>query len=75
MDGFFVNKSFFCKEFGFLSVGDDTAQSFFFDTGLQWNDLTPKTKEHADTSKNIFINYLLVCPLESMSFLFPVFLR
>jgi hypothetical protein len=33
MDGFFVNKSFFCKELGFLSVGDATAQ--FFDTGLQ----------------------------------------
>jgi hypothetical protein len=42
MDGFFVNKSFFCKELGFLSVGDATAQSFFFDTGLQWNDPTPK---------------------------------
>ena len=44
MDGFSVNGKFLCKELGFLSVGDATAQSFFFDTGLQWNDLTPKDR-------------------------------
>ena len=37
---FLSTKVFSLKNF--LSVGDATAQSFFFDTGLQWNDLTPK---------------------------------
>ena len=42
MDGFSVNGKFLCKELGFLKVGDATAQSFFFDIGLRWRDLTPK---------------------------------
>jgi hypothetical protein len=42
MDGFSVNGKFLCKELGFLKVGDTTAQSFFFDIGLRWCDLTPK---------------------------------
>jgi hypothetical protein len=42
MDGFSVNGKFICKELGFLKVGDATAQSFFFDIGLRWRDLTPK---------------------------------
>jgi hypothetical protein len=42
MDGFSVNGKFVCKELGFLKVGDATAQSFFFDIGLRWRDLTPK---------------------------------
>jgi hypothetical protein len=42
MDGFSVNGKFLCKELGFLKVGDATAQSFFFEIGLRWRDLTPK---------------------------------
>jgi hypothetical protein len=42
MDGFLSTKVFSEKNWVFMSVGDATAHSFFFDTGLQWNDLMPK---------------------------------
>ena len=41
MDGYSVNKKFLCKELGFLTVGNAMAQSFFFDIGLRWGDLSP----------------------------------
>ena len=44
MDGYSVNRKFFSKELGVLKVGDVIANTFFFNTGLRWNDLTPKTK-------------------------------
>ena len=40
-----VNKRFYCRKLGLLKVGDSSAQSFFFDLGLRWNDLTPKDKK------------------------------
>ena len=43
-DGFTVNKKFYCKELGLLRVGDNTAQSFFFDLGIRWGDLSPKDR-------------------------------
>ena len=45
MDGFTINKKFFCKELGFLKVGNAAAQSFFFDIGLRWANLTTKDKK------------------------------
>ena len=44
MDGYSVNKKFLCKELGFLTVGNAMAQSFFFDIGLRWGDLSPKDR-------------------------------
>ena len=44
MDGFTVNKTFYCKEYGLLENGDATTQSSFFDLGLRWNDLSPKDR-------------------------------
>ena len=42
MDGFRIQKRFFCKELGLLKVGEDTASSFFFDIGVRWSDLDEK---------------------------------
>ena len=36
MDGFTINNKFYCKELGLLRVGDNEAQSFFFDIGVRW---------------------------------------
>ena len=44
MDGFTVNKRFYCRKLGLLKVGDSSAQSFFFDLGLRWNDVPWGTK-------------------------------
>ena len=44
VDGFTVNKKFYCKELDLLRVGDITAQSFFFDLGIRWGDLTSKDR-------------------------------
>ena len=44
MDGFHINKKFYCKEAGILEVGQDVANSFFFDIGIQWGGLHEKDK-------------------------------
>ena len=44
MDGFMVNKIFYCKELVVLKIGDVVARSFFFDLGLRWSDLTQKDR-------------------------------
>lgn len=44
MDGFEINKKFYCKELGILRVGDIYAKSYFFDIGLQWCDLSERSK-------------------------------
>ena len=41
MDGFMIEKKFYCKELGVLKVGEEEASSTF-DTGIRWRDLTPK---------------------------------
>ena len=46
MDGFRIGKTFFCKEFGTLQVGEDEAHSFFFDLCVRWNDLSEKEKRN-----------------------------
>ena len=45
MDGFTINKKFFCKELGIIRVGDLAAQSYFFDIGIHWRDLTAKDRK------------------------------
>ena len=45
MDGFTINKKFFCKELGFLKVGNAAAQSFFFHIDPRWANLTKKDKK------------------------------
>ena len=44
MDAFQIGKMYFCKELGAPKVGKDEAQSFFFDIGLRWKDLSKKEK-------------------------------
>ena len=44
MDGFQVNKRFYCKELGIIRVGDASARSFFFDLGIRWSDLSQKDR-------------------------------
>jgi hypothetical protein len=45
MDGFFVNKKFFCRELGVLKVGNAAAESFFFDFSLRWGELSPRDQK------------------------------
>ena len=45
MDGFTINKKFYCKELGIIRVGDVAAQSYFFDFGIRWCDLTEKDRK------------------------------
>ena len=49
MDGFLVKKKFYCKELGILKVGNENAESYFFDLGIQWNELTEQEKKHVIT--------------------------
>ena len=44
LDGFHINKKFYCKEAGISEVGQDVANSFFFDIGIQWSGLHEKDK-------------------------------
>ena len=60
MDGFTVNKKFYCKEMGLLKVGDIAARSFFFDIGLRWNDLSPKDRR----SCNYFRTFIHKLPFD-----------
>ena len=41
MDGFMIEKKFYCKKLGVLNVREEEASSIF-DTGIRWRDLTPK---------------------------------
>ena len=45
MDGFVVNKTFYCKELGIIRIGDVAARSFIFDIGLQLCDLSAKDRK------------------------------
>ena len=45
MDGFLINKKFFCKELGMFKVGDLAARSFFFYLGIRWADLCAKDRK------------------------------
>ena len=45
MDGFLINKKFFCKELGIIRVGDVAAQSYFFDIEVNWRDLSVKDRK------------------------------
>ena len=44
MDGFVIEKKFFCKELGLLKVGNNMVRSYFFDLGIRWSDLSEKDK-------------------------------
>ena len=44
MDGFVINKKFYCKELGLLKVGDVVARSYFFDLGIRWSELLGKDR-------------------------------
>ena len=44
MDGFSIEKKFYCKELGILRVGDASARSYFFNIGVRWADLSQKDR-------------------------------
>ena len=48
MDGFVINKKFYCKELGLLKVGDVAARSYFFDIGFEWSELWGKDRRTYD---------------------------
>ena len=45
MDGFTINKKFYCKELGIPRVGNAAAQSYFFYLGVCWSDLSEKDRK------------------------------
>ena len=45
MDGFVVNKEFYCRELGMLNVDKDTGMSWHFNTGLNWQNLSLKDQK------------------------------
>jgi hypothetical protein len=45
MDGFMVEKRFYCKELGVWKVGETYAKSYMFDTCLKWEELSEKDKK------------------------------
>ena len=45
MDGFSIEKEFYCKELGMFKVGDLAARSYFFDLGIRWSDLCAKDRK------------------------------
>ena len=47
MDGFTINKIFYCKELACIRKGQTYATSTLFDLGLQWKDLSEKDKKAA----------------------------
>ena len=50
MDGFLINKKFYCKELGLLKVGDATAHSVFFSTlACSETSYLQKTERHVNT--------------------------
>ena len=54
MDGFQIEKIFYCKEIGMLGIEKEEGLSIIFDLNLNWSDLTPKQqKECMFLTKNI----------------------
>ena len=45
MDGFIIEKKFYCRELGMLNIKEDTGESFQFDMGIRWQDLSNKDKK------------------------------
>ena len=45
MDGYVVNKKFYCRELEMLDVNKDTGTSWHFNTGLIWQDLSLKDQK------------------------------
>ena len=46
MDGFVLDKTFYCKELGVLKLGEDEGRSFFFDIDVHWHHSTRKQQGH-----------------------------
>ena len=59
MDGFRINKKFYCTEAGILEVGQDVANSFFFDIGHVFGIQT--IGDNNITEVNIFSMKLTKC--------------
>ena len=45
MDGFVLDKTFYCKELGVLKLGEDKGRSFFFDIGVHWHHQLASSKD------------------------------
>ena len=45
MDGFVIERKFYCKELGIIKKGEDEAKTYLFDIGLRWADLTTKDRK------------------------------
>jgi hypothetical protein len=48
LDGFFVQKTFFCRELGIITYGDTYGTSFHFNTTLCYENLSKKDKINVD---------------------------
>ena len=45
MDGFTINKTFYCKEIGMLKMDEEVAISYHFEMPFKWIDLTDKYRK------------------------------
>ena len=45
MDGFVIERKFYCKELGIIKRGEDAAKTYLFDIGLRWADLSAKDQK------------------------------
>ena len=46
MDGFTIERKFYCKELGMIKRGDDEGKTYLFDIGLCWETLTVKDRKN-----------------------------
>ena len=46
MDGFIVNKKFYCKELGMLRINEEVAISYHFKMPFRWMDLNDKDRKN-----------------------------
>lgn len=53
MDGYQINKKFYCKELGALKIGELSASSFFFDIGVHWGNLAKEDRATCRWARNL----------------------
>ena len=61
MDGFTVNKKFYCKEMGLLKVGDIAARSFFLTSVYAGMIFRRKTEDRVIISELLYTSFRLTC--------------
>ena len=45
LDGFTLKRKFYCRELGIIEIDEDVGESYHFDIGIDWNELTNKEQK------------------------------